>query len=146
MKDEMQNTSPRRVDSSLILHPSSFLRYWLPPLLWAALIFAASSVRTPPKPPVMPGFPWDKLAHAIEYAVLGMLLYRAFAELEQFSKLRAVLLGIVFATAYGFSDELHQFFVGRDCEAVDILTDFAGAVVGTVVYMTLFTRSAHNQP
>ena len=53
------------------------LRLWAPVLLWAALIFALSSI-----PHLGTGLgTWDlvlrKLAHLSEYALLGLLLARA---------------------------------------------------------------------
>src|SRR5687767_882944 len=57
--------------------PASFLRLWLPVVVWAGVIFAFSSV-----PDLGTGLGgWDlvlrKLAHAAEFAVLGALLARA---------------------------------------------------------------------
>ena len=57
------------------------MKYWAPPLLYMALIFAVSSLEQPPFP--MPEFEWltiDKLYHFIEYAILGGLLAWAFAK------------------------------------------------------------------
>ena len=78
------------------------VRLWLPVVLWAALIFAFSSV-----PDLGTGLGgWDlvlrKVAHAAEYAVLGALLARALR-----SPGIAVLVGVLYAV----SDEVHQAFV-----------------------------------
>ena len=55
----------------------SFVRDWLPVLVWAAVIFVFSSV-----PDLGTGLGgWDlvlrKVAHTAEYAILGALLVRA---------------------------------------------------------------------
>ena len=98
---------------------------WLPVLLWAALIFALSSV-----PSLGTGLgTWDlvlrKLAHVGEYAVLGALLLRALAR-----PWAALALGI----AYAVSDELHQTFVpGRAGTPLDVAIDAVGVALGILV-------------
>jgi VanZ family protein len=104
---------------------------------WAALIFAGSSIPMPPQPPEVKAFPWDKFAHAIEYAVFGWLLFRAFLAAEQFSVRRSAWLAILFAAMYGLSDETHQFFVGRDCDWGDLIADIVGATAAGVALALL---------
>jgi VanZ family protein len=102
------------------------LRLWLPVVLWAAVIFAFSSV-----PDLGTGLgTWDlvlrKLAHAAEFALLGALLMRALRE-----ELPALALGI----AYAASDELHQHFVtGRVGSPLDVLIDSVGVAVGVLLW------------
>lgn len=105
---------------------SAALRLWAPVVLWAAVIFAFSSI-----PSLGTGLgTWDlvlrKLAHTAEYAVLGALLLRALGQ-----------TGIAFAlgVAYAVSDELHQHFVpGRRGAALDVLIDAVGVALGIVVW------------
>jgi hypothetical protein len=78
------------------------VRAWAPVVVWAAVIFAFSSI-----PSLGTGLgTWDlvlrKLAHLTEYAILGALLVRALARPSL-----AILLGALYAA----SDELHQHFV-----------------------------------
>lgn len=109
--------------------PWNPVRYWLPPFLWASLIFILSSLHTIPTPSV-PGVSMDKVAHATVYAILAGLCFRAFATGEQFPARWAALLSALFATAYGATDEIHQSFVaGRACEGGDLVADAAGAIV-----------------
>jgi iron complex transport system substrate-binding protein len=97
----------------------SIVRDWLPVLVWAAVIFAFSSV-----PDLGTGLGgWDllqrKMAHAAEYAILGALLLRATRN-----------AGFAFALAvlYAASDELHQTFVeGRVGAIRDVAIDAIGA-------------------
>ena len=102
------------------------VRLWLPVVLWAALIFAFSSV-----PDLGTGLGgWDlvlrKIAHAAEYAVLGALLARALR-----SPAVAVLAGVLYAV----SDEVHQAFVpGRLGSPVDVAIDAVGVVAGVVLW------------
>jgi VanZ family protein len=106
--------------------PSRTLTYWLPVVLWAAVIFAFSSI-----PSLSSGLgTWDlvlrKLAHATEYAVLGVLLVRALQR-----ELPALALGV----AYAASDELHQAFVrGRHAAALDVAIDSVGLVLGVLAW------------
>ena len=108
------------------------LRFWIPPFFWAALIFAGSSIQHPPTPNV-PGVPMDKVAHATEYGIFGALLFRGFHRGAQLPLANSVILTAFFAMAYGFSDETHQFFVGRDCEWGDVVADSVGGALGAFV-------------
>jgi VanZ family protein len=100
------------------------LTTWGPAVLWAALIFALSSV-----PDLGTGLgAWDtalrKLAHVAEYAILGALVYRAAA---------SVPLAILISSAYAATDEIHQAFVaGRHGSPLDWLIDTAGVLLGVV--------------
>ncbi len=111
---------------------SPAIRLWLPPLLWAAVIFAFSSV-----PDLGTGLGgWDlvlrKLAHTVEYAILGALLLRAVRR-----ELPALAAGI----AYAASDELHQHFVpGRRGAPLDVLIDSVGVALGVLAWRRLALR------
>ena len=94
----------------------------LPAVLWAGLIFALSSV---PDLGTDLGL-WDtvlrKLAHVVEYAVLGALVYRAAG---------SAAVAIVLSSGYAATDEIHQAFVsGRHGSPLDWLMDTAGVVLG----------------
>ena len=76
-----------------------------------------------------------KNAHFCEFMLLGFNLM-AWLRLCDLSapirKCRLWAWGI--ATAYGLTDELHQLFVNeRACQALDVLIDSAGGLVGTYV-------------
>ena len=98
---------------------------WAPVVLWACVIFGLSSI-----PSLGTGLgTWDlvlrKLAHATEYAVLGLLLLRALGR-----EWIAVVLGVLYAG----SDELHQHFVsGRHASPYDVAIDAFGVLVGVFV-------------
>ena len=108
---------------------SRVLSAWLPVVAWAGLIFTLSSI-----PDLGTGLGgWDlvlrKLAHAAEFAVLGLLLVRA---------LRRPLLAFWLGTVYAVTDELHQSFVpGRVGSPLDVAIDAAGVAVGVAVAMRL---------
>jgi VanZ family protein len=102
------------------------LNLWLPVLIWAALIFIFSSI-----PSLGTGLgTWDlvlrKLAHTVEFGVLGALLYRALGREP---------LAILVGSAYAVTDEVHQAFVsGRQGSPLDWLIDTTGVVAGVVLY------------
>ncbi len=91
-------------------------------LLYMAAIFALSSL--PGSAAGIPP-PWDKLAHFLEYAVLGFLLGRGTGQFD---------LALAIAALYGLSDELHQAFVpGREASILDWLADALGAAFGAAL-------------
>jgi VanZ family protein len=101
------------------------LSLWGPVLLWAAVIFTFSSV---PSLGTDLGA-WDtvlrKCAHATEYAILALLLYRAVGR-----DLPAFMIGL----AYAVTDEVHQAFVrGRHASPFDVAMDAAGLALGLLV-------------
>src|SRR5437763_8492663 len=99
---------------------------WLPVVVWAAVIFALSSI-----PHLSSGLgTWDtvlrKCAHVTEYAILGALLLRAIGR-ETPAFLAALL--------YAASDELHQHFVrGRHSSPVDVAIDAVGVAIGLLAW------------
>ena len=110
----------------------STLGAWLPVIVWAAVIFAFSSV---PSLSTELGT-WDtilrKLAHLAEYAILGALLCRA---------LRRPGLAILAAILYAVSDEIHQTFVeGRVGAPLDVAIDAIGAAAGILLWTRLRDR------
>ena len=113
---------------------SRALSAWLPVVIWAAVIFAFSSI-----PSLSSGLGlWDTLlrksAHMTEYAILGALLLRALGR-----KLPALLTGI----AYAVTDEIHQSFVeGRHGSPFDVALDAVGVAVGLFVLRLFQTRPA----
>jgi hypothetical protein len=105
---------------------SRVLALWLPVALWAALIFALSSV-----PSLSSGLGgWDyvlrKCAHVTEYAALAWLLARAIGR-----EAPAFVAGVLYAV----SDELHQSFVrGRHASPVDVAIDSVGLLIGLALW------------
>jgi VanZ family protein len=103
-------------------------------IVWAAVIFALSSI-----PHLGTGLgTWDtvlrKGAHVTEYAILGLLLLRAAGR-----ELPAFLIGV----AYAITDEVHQHFVqGRHASPVDVAIDSAGILLGIVLLARVESRRA----
>lgn len=94
-----------------------------PALLWAAVIWW-SSAQPGGLVALYPGV--DKLVHGAVYAVLGLLLTLACPAATPAGALRAMAIG----TAYGVSDEIHQYFVpGRAAEVGDVIADWCGVAL-----------------
>jgi VanZ family protein len=110
----------------------SWLGAWAPVVVWAAVIFAFSSVPSLSTELGTVDTILRKLAHLAEYAVLGALLCRA---------LRRPALAILVATLYAVSDEVHQTFVeGRVGAPLDVGLDAIGAAVGVLLWTRLRDR------
>lgn len=97
-----------------------------------------------------------KIAHAIEFGILGFLCLMAFCEDELFAFDKAkdmlllrgadikIIMSFLVAAAYAASDELHQFFVpGRAALMADVVLDSVSAGIGISVGLVLweFVRS-----
>jgi VanZ family protein len=136
----------------------SFTRYWLPVLVWMAVIFSASSDSLSFQhssriigPLVRWLFPHlsdeavrdtvvfvRKCAHVTEFGILALLVWRALHKPKrdcprpwQWPEAGRVTLLVML---YGASDELHQFFVAsRQASVADVLLDTGGAVAALVL-------------
>jgi VanZ family protein len=131
----------------------SFLKYWLPVILWAVLIFSASgdkkSVQRSSRI-IEPFVRWlipdisdeavrstvllvRKCAHVTEFAIFTLLLVRAangtlWKNNERWNW-NAVKFAFATSVLFAASDEIHQCFVpGRQGAVMDVVIDSAGAV------------------
>ena len=107
---------------------NKFIRFWLPVILWAALIFFFSSEALPPASRIYwRDFVVKKSAHVVEYAVFATLIFRAFVN-SGVERKKAALYTIALAMAYGVTDEVHQSFTpGREPRIRDWIFDTIGA-------------------
>jgi VanZ family protein len=115
--------------------------YWAPAVLYASAIFYLSSQSHPEDK--LPSFLFeevsDKVLHAVEYAILAVLCYRAFrwAAGPSFAR-QGLVLAIITASVYGITDEMHQFFVPfRESSWQDWLADTVGAAVGALSWRSI---------
>ncbi len=131
-----------------------FLKYWLPIVLWAVLIFAASGDRQSSQrssriigPLVRWMFPQmaeenvndivtgvRKCAHVTEYAILAWLLWRALRKpVRRDSRpwnWKLALVAWACAVLFAASDEFHQAFVpNREATVRDVMIDATGAAL-----------------
>ncbi|PIV10102.1 MAG: hypothetical protein COS49_02365 [Candidatus Portnoybacteria bacterium CG03_land_8_20_14_0_80_41_10] len=108
------------------------IQNWFLVFLWAGFIFFLSE-----QPDLGFGLPrlWDfflaKSAHFLEYLFLTFLLIQALKE-HQLTKKKILILAVVLAVGYAFSDEYHQSFIlGRQASVRDILVDSLGVFLIT---------------
>jgi VanZ family protein len=154
--------------SSVMPKLQVFLKFWLPALLWMALIFTASNdphsyerssrYFEPLLHWLFPNMPQPKIdvihhifrkcAHLTEYAIFALLIWRALhiskSELPAWSwpKVGGTLL-LVFL--YAASDEYHQSFVPTRTPLVaDVFIDTAGGAIGLLVLW--FIHNFRNHP
>jgi VanZ family protein len=148
-----------------------FLKFWLPVLIWMALIFSASSDSHSSEHTsrlFVPFLHWlfprlspariDDLHHVIrkcghltEYAVLASLLWRAVRQPRKNDarpwnwQEAGLALSLVFC--YAASDEFHQIYVPtRTARVTDVLIDTAGGAVAlTLIWLIGFHKRRPRQ-
>ena len=100
-----------------------------------AVIFTLSSIPGKEIPHVkIPHL--DKLAHFVEYFILGFLLIRAFLNSNKgISRTLLVAVSIFIAAGFAITDELHQGTIpNRETDIVDFMFDSIGAATGVLIY------------
>lgn len=118
---------------------NSFLKFQLPTILWAVVIFAVSSFPNLEAPDL--GFrAMDKVYHLIEYGIFGLLLMRAFHYQHNIAmKNKALVLTLIVGILYAVSDEAHQLLIpGRNPALGDVLADSIGVFIGQWIYRKTF--------
>lgn len=84
-----------------------------------------------------------KLAHFVEYSVLGFLAMRAFRTLFH-RPFMAALFAFILTAAVASLDEFQQSFdPSRTSSPVDVLIDLAGGAAVITVYALISRRRAH---
>ena len=134
-------------------HGITFVKKWLPVVVWASVIFffstehfsapQSSRILEPLLRWLFPAIALEqvafvqiairKLAHWLEYFILAVLLYRALhAESGGRSSVRPAAWTITFALVWAATDEFHQSLVpSRSASIVDVMIDGLGGVFGT---------------
>jgi VanZ family protein len=112
------------------LRENTFLNIYLPPILWAAVIFILSSQATLPSLSFsVYDFVFKKSAHVFVYGVLFVLINRSLL-IKQVSSGQAWKIAMLITLLYAISDELHQSLVpGRYGTLRDIGYDMIGVTL-----------------
>ena len=120
---------------------ATFSRYWLPVLAYIALIFLVSSIHGNAIPSPFPYV--DKVAHLMEYGLLGLLAGRAIRfTMSGRSALVIAIATILFGSLIGAIDENYQRFTpGRDCDFMDWVTDTFAVALSVFVTQIVTIRS-----
>ena len=114
-----------------LLQRHGFIYDQLPAILWALLIFVASSISNITLPD-LEFVPSDKAIHLVVYFVLCVLLHRALSYQKRFPTLArwSLAFAVLFSILYGVSDEFHQSFVpNRDVSIYDLAADSVGTLL-----------------
>ena len=152
-----------------------FFKYWLPLLIWVCVVFLGSTDMLSAehtsryivpfllwlKPGMSPAAIWTilvvarKCAHVTEYAVLALLLWRAFRNVQVLRAKTLMVFGAVLlgCALFAASDEFHQTFVKSRTPSVrDVLLDVTGALLGLLIGASFarrhpekFRATTHNQ-
>jgi VanZ family protein len=85
---------------------------------------------------------WDKFLHFVAFGVLGILVYRSFANTYwSLITKNATILSILLTIIYGASDEFHQYHVpGRYASVFDWIADIIGAIFFILLYKWIHSR------
>lgn len=124
---------------------------WVVPVAWMAMILllstdagSAQNTASVLVPLLRSLLPWAspvalqtihaavrKCAHVTEYAVLGILWYRAFVRDGALDPRRAAAAAVAIAALWGFVDEAHQTMqLTRTGSLTDVALDSAGGLLG----------------
>ena len=103
------------------------------PVVWAGIISWLSLTASPPAPPGILG--WDKLLHAVAYALLALAIAQ-YLQIHAADSRRTAIYGALLATAYGGLIEVLQFTLqtGRTAEWWDFVANAIGALAGCVIF------------
>ena len=131
------------------------LNYWLPPIVWTALILIASTDlfsgsntagvlqriaatifghRLAPATAETLNFVMRKTAHLTEYGILSALTFRALRGETRSWSVRWAIGAVFFATVIASIDEIHQSFVpSRTGTWHDVALDATGAAIAQII-------------
>lgn len=116
--------------------------YWLPVLLWMALIWVLSSSTPDTLERTTSGLPsfltLPTVGHVVEFAVLAALLLRLVESDPRRRRIAVWVASALLALLYAAVDEVHQSFVaGRQASLLDIGYDALGAATGLAAWTIL---------
>jgi VanZ family protein len=112
-----------------------FLRYKFPAVLWAIVIYIASSIPGAKMPRFIHHIN-DKLLHISVFFVLGLLVYLALEPRAKtpFLNWKRCAIAVLVVVVYGMTDEFHQAFVpGRTVDILDVTADTIGGLLAAAV-------------
>lgn len=105
------------------------LKYWLPAILYMALIFFMSTNPAPEEAKAIPYIGPYKIVHLVEYGILSLLYFYALHRTTTLTLFKKLVYSIVFTYAYGVFDEVHQSFnPQRSAAVIDTVANFFGAL------------------
>jgi glycopeptide antibiotics resistance protein len=124
-----------------------FLKYNLPPLLWATAILFLTLLpaASMPQVPAWELISFPTLAHAVVFFILAVLLLRGFTKQTTLPALsrQATLLTLIGSVLFGAGIEGLQMFLnwGRQGDPLDVISNSIGTVAGIATYHWLLKKS-----
>lgn len=108
--------------------------------MYAAAIFVLSSLPAVIKSPQLTHL--DKIAHALEFGIFSILLYRAmFVSFTTIPISTLILMTVLASISYGALDEYHQFFSPmRTPDLSDLLADVIGILIAQGIILVRVYR------
>jgi VanZ family protein len=112
--------------------------------LWAGIIFYLSHQPSVPVPSLFPM--QDKLMHISAYAILGFLGMGSVRAMSHGYRPEQAWMICLLVGLYGVSDEFHQYFIpGRTADALDVVADIAGGMLGAWLMYYLVKLASHRR-
>lgn len=123
----------KKVSNSLEL-AKKVVKYWLPVILWAVVIFSFSAKPTTRTSEIYwQDFIVKKSAHVVEYVIFTVLFYRGLKN-GGVEKKEAGVYSVILAILYAVSDEIHQSFTpGREPTVRDVFFDTSGSFLAVYI-------------
>ncbi|MBU0579519.1 VanZ family protein [Patescibacteria group bacterium] len=122
------------------------LSAYLPPIIWAGLIFFLSNQsKLPSAPQPLLDLVFKQTAHVVVYAVLYFLIWRAIniTATNKLTRFKLIALPLIITLIYALTDEFHQSFIpGREATWIDIAFDMLGASISH--YLTHRQKEIHS--
>ena len=129
--------------STTLKRKNPFIIYKLLALGFAVLIFIITSIPGDK----LPGPPFrssDKIVHALEFGLFGMLVFHAFRYSRTY--LRPYFLTLCVCIPYAALDEIRQLYVpGRHCDIYDFVFDVLGIVIFAAVSAKINLSKENNR-
>lgn len=111
------------------------IRYWVPFILYAAIILFVSTRPSSQLPPLPVD---DKVLHFTEYCLFGALAIRVVLRRLQFQWLRSAAIAWCGVAFFALLDEnVQRLASGRQTDPWDWAADVLGGLVGIGVYLTM---------
>ena len=124
----------------------SFRTIQLPLFIWTGLMILFSSLPGNKLPEVVSFWQWDKVAHAAEYFVFTVLLFRYAVLGRHKNSDQALWFCLVICLSYAALDELHQLFIPkRECSMYDFIADAAGIFVGALAAGQYYLKKGYTR-
>ncbi|MBF0623126.1 MAG: VanZ family protein [Magnetococcales bacterium] len=135
------NEDTTQLRNSIESENSIWAWFWAVALIvYCGWIFYLSSGPIEVKLPEIAFF--DLVLHAGAYGIMGFIGWQAFS--RQYWVDKPLLWSWGYATVYGFSDELHQYFVpGRFSTIEDWIADSVGAALMLTLIHLWLKRETH---